>query len=33
MTPTRRAILAVPFALAACDRFASAEPSPPNVPR
>ena len=32
MTPTRRAILAAPLALAACDRFASAEPSPPNVP-
>lgn len=29
---SRRAILAAPLALAACDRFASAETSPPNVP-
>ncbi|PZT97016.1 MAG: 1,4-beta-xylanase [Brevundimonas sp.] len=29
---SRRAILAAPLALAACDRFASAEPSPPSVP-
>ncbi|WP_426018267.1 endo-1,4-beta-xylanase [Brevundimonas sp. DWR2-3-1b1] len=37
MTPTRRTVLAAPIALslsnlAACDRFASAEATPPNVP-
>ena len=32
MTPTRRAVLAAPLALAACDRFASAEATPPTVP-
>ena len=29
---SRRAVLAAPLALAACDRFASAEPTPPDVP-
>uniref|UniRef100_UPI00390CD2C9 endo-1,4-beta-xylanase n=1 Tax=Brevundimonas sp. TaxID=1871086 RepID=UPI00390CD2C9 len=29
---SRRTILAAPLALAACDRFASAEPTPPDVP-
>ena len=32
MTPTRRALLAAPLALAACDRFASADPTPPDAP-
>ena len=32
MTPTRRTLLAAPLALAACDRFASAEPTPPDAP-